>query len=251
MQRRKLSKGSSTALTRDGLFQQLLESLNEEFEQGIGTKVPLFHEWIEQAGIILDGKPFNFDRHEYLKGPYQDDHPFVVEEKAAQMGLTSKAMLRVVYGARFRGYRGILYLFPSRSDVTDFGKGRIDPLIDENAETVGKWIRDTDASNIKRIHNAFLYLRGMKSRTGLKSVPVDLVVFDEMDEAEQNSTDMAMERLSHSEFKEVLKLSNPTLPDYGIDKAFQETDQRYWLLECPQCGEHTCMEDSFPQCLLE
>ena len=167
------------------------------------------------------------------------------------MGLTSKAMLKVAYGARYGGYRGILYLFPSKSDVTDFSKGRIDPLIDDNPETIGKWIRDTDAANIKRIWNAFLYLRGMKSRTGLKSVPADLVVFDELDEAPQNAVDMAMERMAHSEFKEVWKLSNPTLPDYGIDKAFQQTDERYWLLKCERCGESTCLEDTFPDCLLE
>ena len=57
--------------------------------------------------------------------------------------------------------------------------------------------------------------------------------------------------MAHSEFKEVWKLSNPTLPDYGIDKAFQETDQRYWLLKCQKCGEHTCLEDTFPDCLVE
>lgn len=91
----------------------------------------------------------------------------------------------------------------------------------------------------------------MRSRVGLKSVPVDFTIFDEMDEASPAAVDMAMERMSHSEFKEVLKLSNPTLPDYGIDKAFQETDQRHWLLKCPSCGEFTCLEDTFPKCLLE
>jgi len=169
--------------------------------------------------------------------------------KAAHLGLTSKAMLRVAYGARYGGYRGILYLFPSKSDVTDFSKGRIDPLIDDNPDTIGKWLKDTDSANIKKIWNSFLYLRGMKSRVGLKSIPIDYTVFDELDEASQNSVDMAMERMGHSEFKEVLKLSNPTLPDYGIDKAFQETDQRYWLLKCGKCGEYTCLEDTFPDCL--
>ena len=66
----------------------------------------------------------------------------------------------------------------------------------------------------------------------MKSVPADLIIFDELDEGPQNAIDMAMERMAHSEYKEVWKLSNPTLPDYGIDKAFQETDQRYWLLKC-------------------
>lgn len=84
----------------------------------------------------------------------------------------------------------------------------------------------------------------------MKSVPADLIVFDELDEAPQSAVDMAMERMSHSDIREVLKLSNPTLPGYGVDKAFCETDQRYWLLKCGKCGEYTCLEDEFPNCLL-
>ena len=160
-------------------------------------------------------------------------------------------MLKTLYGARYGSYRGILYLFPSRSDVLDFSKGRISPLIDDNPDTIGSWLMDTDAAGIKKVWNSFLYLRGMQSRVSLKSIPVDFIIFDELDEAPQNSIDMAMERMSHSEYKRVLKLSNPTLPDYGIDKAFQETDQRYWLLKCEICGEYTCLEDTFPNCLLE
>jgi hypothetical protein len=238
---------SSRSLKLDGLYADLFQSIDLEF--GDRANVPPFHEWVK--GITLDGKPFTYDRHEYLIEPYKDNHPDQTEMKAAQLGITSKAMLKVVYGARYGGYRGILYLFPSKSDVTDFSKGRIDPLIQENPDTIGSWIRDTDAANIKRIWNAFLYLRGMKSRVGLKSVPADFLIFDELDEAPQNSVDMAMERMSHSEYKEVRKLSNPTLPDYGIDKAFQETDQRYWLLKCERCGESTCLEDTFPDCLIE
>lgn len=207
--------------------------------------------WEFAQTVTLDGRPFSFVKHEYLETPYKDDHPDQAEMKATQLGLTSKAMLRMAYSARYKGFRGILYLFPSKSDVTDFSKARIDPLIDENPDTIGRWLKDTDAANVKRIWNCFLYLRGMKARTGLKSVPADFIVFDELDEAPQNAVDMAMERMGHSEFKEVLKLSNPTLPDYGIDKAFQETDQRYWLLKCGGCGSYTCLEDSFPECLKE
>lgn len=215
-----------------------------------GDNVPSFYEWVQSTKILLDGFPFTFERHEYLRTPYQDDHPCIVEMKSAQMGLTSKAMLKTIYCLQFRKYRGVLYLFPSRSDVLDFSKGRISPLLEENEE-LSKLIKDTDSAGIKAIGNGFLYLRGMRSRVGLKSIPVDFVIFDELDEAPQNAVDMAMERLSHSEYKEILKLSNPTLPDYGIDKAFQETDQRFWLLKCERCGEYTCLEDTFPDCLLE
>jgi hypothetical protein len=232
------------------LFDQLWTSLDESFPREDQERPASLGEWAEKTSMILDGRPFTFRRHEYLIVPYQDTHPHQVEMKSAQLGLTSKAMLRALYDARFRGYRGILYLFPSKTDVLDFSKGRISPLIEENPE-IRKWVRDTDAAGIKQIWNTFLYLRGMNSRIGLKSIPVDFIIFDELDEAPQNAVDMAMERMAHSEVREVLKLSNPTLPDYGIDKAFQETDQRYWMLKCPSCGEYTCLEDTFPSCLLE
>ncbi len=208
-------------------------------------------DWAVNTPIILDGRPFTFKHHEYLITPYADRHPDISFIKATQLGLSTLAMLKCMHAARYRGMRGIFYLFPSRTDVTEFSKGRITPLIEENPNSIGKWLKDTDSANIKQIWNCFLYMRGMKSRVGLKSVPVDFIVFDELDEGPPSSVDMAMERMAHSEFKEVLKLSNPTLPDYAIDKAFQETDQRYWLLKCPSCGEYTCLEDTFPDCLLD
>jgi hypothetical protein len=208
-------------------------------------------QWARELPVILDGRPFTFDRHEYLIEPYRDSHPNQTFMKAAQLGLTSLAMLRAIYSARYRRLKGILYLFPSRSDVIDFSKGRVTPLIEDNPVSIGQWIRDTDAAGIKQVWNAFIYFRGMRSRSGLKSVPIDFLIMDELDEAPQNAVDMAMERMAHSEFKEVLKLSNPSLPDYGIDKAFQETDQRYWLLKCPRCNQYTCLEDTFPACLVE
>ena len=238
---------SSQDLRKEKLFEGLFRSLETEFETPESI-LPL-HEWAKR--VVLDGKPFTFDRHEYLLEPYQDDHPHVVEMKAAQLGLTTKAMLRSLYLCKYGDFRGVLYLFPSRTDVLDFSKSRVTPLIEENPDTIGQWLQDTDSAGLKQVGNAFLYLRGMQSRVGLKSIPVDYVIFDELDEAPQAAVDMAMERMGHSEYKKVLKLSNPTLPDYGIDKAFQETDQRYWLLRCEKCGEYTCLEDTFPECLVE
>jgi hypothetical protein len=234
---------------KDGLYEGLLSSIDQHFETD-AEALPLGR-WVETLPVILEGKPFSFHRHEYLQVPYQDDHSYIVEAKAAQMGVTTKALLRALYGCRYRGYKGVLYLFPSRTDVLDFSKSRISPLIDENPDSIGKWLKDTDSAGLKQVWNAFLYLRGMQSRVGLKSIPVDMTIFDELDEAPQSALDMAMERMSHSEHKETLMLSNPTLPDYGIDRQFQQTDQRYWLLKCQRCGEYTCLEDTFPDCLME
>lgn len=127
---------NQTDLRIDDYFENLLSSIDMKFGTLDAPPMPL-SEWAEKTPVILDGKPFTFRRHEYLRVPYQDNHPYIVEDKAAQMGLTSKAMVKVAYGARYGNYKGILYLFPTKSDITDFSKGRIDPLIEDNPETIG------------------------------------------------------------------------------------------------------------------
>jgi phage terminase large subunit GpA-like protein len=202
--------------------------------------------WAQSLPVVLDGRPFTFDRHEYLIEPYSEHHRDVSHLKSTQMGLSTLGMLMAIYGARYRNFVGILYLFPSKSDVYDFSRGRVNPLIEDNPDTIGKWIQNTDSAGLKKVWNAFLYFRGMRSAIGLKSLPVDFLILDELDEANQNAIDMAMARMAHSEFKEVMRLSNPTLPDYGIDAAFQLTDQRYWLLKCPKCNAYTDLVGTFP-----
>jgi len=213
--------------------------------------IPPLKDWVEQNAIILDGNPFTFNKHEYLIEPYSEDHPYTIDEKATQMGLTSLRMLMVMYRAKFRHYRGILYYFPSKTDVIDFSRTRISPLIEDNQDTLGNWIQETNSITVKKLWNTFLYFRGMNSTISLKSIPADCIVFDEIDEAQEDRMIMALKRLSHSQFKEVAMLSNPTLPDYGINKMFQRSDQRYWMLKCPKCNQYTCMEETFPNCIVE
>lgn len=238
--------------TKEAKKQVLFDGLLNALDQELGTKEDLpFHEWVINSRILLDGKPFSYTKHEYLIVPYADNHPFQVEIKATQLGLTSKAMLKVFYWARYGGdrYKGIGYYFPSRTDVTDLSKARLTPLIEDNPKTIGSWMRDVDAANVKRIWNSSLYLRGMKSRVSVKSVPLDAVIFDELDEADQSAVDKVLERLAHSEMGEILALSNPTLPDFGIDKLFQMTDMQFFLLKCRKCNEYTDMVGTFPECL--
>lgn len=203
-------------------------------------------QWAVKAPIYLESRPFTFERHEYLIQPYGDDHPFQVEQKATQMGCTVKALLQAFYAARYADFRrAILYYFPTRSDVSEFSKGRAAPLIEDNPDNLGSWVKDTDATHIKKVGNCFIYFRGMKSMAGLKSTPADMLIFDELDESPRTSVDKAMKRLSHSEHGIVRMLSNPTLPDFGISKAFAETDQHYWLLRCGSCGEWNSPEEVF------
>ncbi len=139
----------------------------------------------------------------------------------------------------------VVYFFPTRTDVLDFSKSRVGPLLVENP-SLSRMMTDTDTAGLKRIGEAHLYFRGMKSTVGMKSVPADMIVFDELDEATPEAKAMAKERLAHSNFKRIIELSNPSLPDFGIDEAYQASDQRHWTIKCPACGTWTALSKEFP-----
>ncbi len=139
----------------------------------------------------------------------------------------------------------VIYFFPTRTDVLEFSKSRVGPMLAENP-FLHRLMTDTDTAGLKRIGDSYLYLRGMQSSVGMKSVPADMVVFDELDETSPAAKAMAKERLAHSEYKRVIELSNPSLPDYGIDEQYQKSDQRHWTLRCPNCAHWTALDKEFP-----
>ncbi len=215
--------------------------------------------WIHANKLKLGGGPYKVARHEYQQGLFEEDHRKQVCIKGAQMGITEVWVLKTLHGMIHGQYpAGALYLFPTQNDVGDFSKARFDPLIGENPG-IGVYVQSTDSQHIKRVGNGFLYLRGAratkaiggekKSSAQLKSIPVDRIVFDERDEMSDDMVTLAEERVSHSEIQELMYLGTPTIPDFGVDKMFQVSDQRVWQIKCKACGKETCLELEFPNCV--
>ena len=213
--------------------------------------------WAYWNKLQLVGSPFMMEGHEYQVDVMQCQARRQVAIKGAQMAFTESLVLITLHGLRYGYYpRGVLYLFPTADDVTDFSASRFKPLLTDNLGAIGKHIRDTDRAHLKRIGRAYLYFRGaylggtiqgtVKTSSKLKSIPVDKVIFDEMDEMEPAAIDLALQRMAHSKIKEEWYLSTPSLPDYGVDLVYQQSDQRHWFIQCLHCGHWTCMELEFP-----
>lgn len=111
--------------------------------------------------VRLSGKPFRFEGHEYLRAIYDDTAQHVVLAKAAQIGGSTWSILRAIHSCAM-GLSG-MYFFPTRTDVLEFSKARVTPLLQVNA-FLSRLISDTDTAGLKRIGAAYLYLRGMQSR---------------------------------------------------------------------------------------
>ena len=234
------------------------EALDQFTEQAM-SEVDSWY-WAQHKGIQLQSGSYRLKDHEWQVEPMQSEAKKRVARKGAQIGFSELEILRTLHGMINGRYpTGCLYLFPTGDDVSDFSKARFNPLIADNPHEIGRYVKSTDSTNIKRIGTGMLYLRGArlssrveglkKDSSKLRSIPVDKVVFDERDLMEDAAVDMAVERMSHSSVREYVSFSTPTIPDYGIDKEYQESDQRVWMIPCQKCNTETCLEIEFPECI--
>jgi hypothetical protein len=235
--------------------------MNKEERQAIQLMAALdAFSWLTDNNIQLSHGPWHLKGHEYQLDWLQERAPEQCFIKGAQIGVTDSMVLRTLHGMIYGYYpQGSLYLFPTRDDVKDFSKARFDPLIESNS-CINEHVKNTDATNIKQIGRGFLYLRGArvtknvggskKTSSQLKSIPVDRVVFDERDEMDDSMVELARERISHSNIKEIISVGTPTIPDFGVDKLYQNSDQRVWMIQCLHCGKETCLELEFPACII-
>ena len=194
--------------------------------------------------VFLDGRPFDFTDHAYLIDLYGDVHPYQCIEKAAQMGASVIGMIKSFYVCDKLG-KNVIYFFPTDEDVREFSKSRVAPIIRDSPH-IRAIVDDVDSVSLRQVGRGFLYFRGMRSKIRMKSVPADMLVFDELDEVSVDQFELADQRLNHSSLKWRYLLSTPTFDNYGIDYEFQKSDRRYWNLICKKCGTYNICERQWP-----
>jgi len=235
----------------------IVQQLSPGAEEAIKAYNPWY--WAYSSNIRLVAGYFTLEGHEFQVRPMSVRPPIKVIMKGTQATFTESEVLNVLNGMIYGYYpTGVYYLFPNKDKVSEFSKSRFRPLISDNPDTIGQYVRDTDSATLKRIGSGFLYFRSgrlgqdlrgeMKTSAALKGDPADHAVHDEYDEMHPGIDEFVDGRLSKSPIHTKSYLANPTLPDYGIDKKFQPSSQEYWHIECQHCGKYTCLDldDNFP-----
>lgn len=166
----------------------------------------------------------------YLKAIMEERNSKITICKGSQLGF-SNAMLNICIVALLQSIP-VLYLLPTDSAIQDFSKARFNPMIQDSS--IAKMCQ-TDSTSLKIINGTPLYLRGARSKSKLKEIPVGMLILDERDEMDEENVGLARERLTgHLNFQE-FDLSTPRLPDTGIYKDFTFCDQYYFMIPCLKC----------------
>jgi hypothetical protein len=201
-------------------------------------------EWAEQHRRI-DDRPFSLARHRPLWEPYNDDHPFQVYLKCAQVGVSEMAITKACHaldvGARYwetdKAGLNVAYLFPTGAALSDFSKERFSSLKSESPYLENLFADSPyDDVGFKQVGASYLYLRGTHSKKSLKSFPADVLLLDEFDEMDPTAVAMVDKRMRASVVRRKVALSTPMFPGVGIHALYLQSDQRVWEVHCPQCG---------------
>jgi hypothetical protein len=190
--------------------------------------------WIQNRITRVDNRDFDLSESPYLIDILQDDRETVITKKSAQTRMSITSIAKFLNSVASKHWNGIYY-FPTDDSMSTFVKARFDPMIDSNAG-LAELIQETDSVSIKKLGGAFAYLFGINSKSRRDSFAADIEVFDELDLMPEKYVEIALERMSGSPIHRVDFLSTPSIPGIGIDRKYQASDQKRWVMTCPHCG---------------
>lgn len=230
-------------------WSKIKSSVNLSYSDQLSSQSPLMF----SSDLLLEGSPILWDKLHWLKAPLMDPSQEIIFRKGSQMGVSTYCIIWALWLCKTRqAPRGLIYWLPTDAAVGDFVNTKLDPFINENPElylakqTNVKRIKSADNQGLKFMYNVPTFWRGLKSKTSVKSISADAAVYDEFDEAEPAQVVQARKRLSASNVKLTRDLSTPTIPDFGIDKRFQESDQCHYGFRCGHCSTWNILEENWP-----
>ena len=211
------------------------------------------------ACVSTDDGPYGFDRHrpllEIARRLPRLREVWVL--KGAQVGLSTLAVGWSLYLALAKGYNAG-YALPTKIFARRFLKTRFRGVITANpllrtavrtTENVGLMTVSGDAQG-GQSRVAYLYMLGMENLSDAISIPLDALVFDEVDVLNQDNMAWANDRIAASGYGRKFYFSVGMNPGRGMDAGYGASSQRVWVVRCPGCGrDDQVLEELFPACV--
>jgi len=188
----------------------------------------------EDANLVA----WSHDRFPWLREMADSKAEENAAQKGAQLGVSEMLLNIGMFNNDVLG-RDVLYVLPNQTpDASQFSAARFDPAIEFSPHLTRLY---SDVKNVghKRAGRANFYIRGSQSRAGLKSIPVAVVILDELEEMNQHHVPLAKERLSGQKEKLLWMASTPVLNNMGINKEYREGSQEHFFFPCPACSRQT------------
>lgn len=218
-------------------------------------------QWADAKRVIAgeaaaEPGPYRTSRTPYLREPQTELSPqslsiIIAVMKATQLGWTEVGNNLAGHTIDINPCAMAMY-FPVDNDASEHSKTKLNPSI-EATECLREKIIDVpgakgkDTIHTKIFPGGILYLMGAKSPRNFRHKSIKLLMGDEIDEwpydvgGQGDPTELLMKRMDtfSQHGGKVYLLSTPTIHKLSkIERWFDDSDQRYYYVPCPLCGEY-------------
>ncbi|QLG69718.1 MAG: Phage terminase, large subunit [Candidatus Woesebacteria bacterium] len=193
--------------------------------------------WIERNQIKNEnGLPIEFEDHSFMLDIYRDNTQVQVIQKASQVGASTMEILKVLHTARYLGVNQI-YTLPTTDDVYKFVPSKVNQIIKMNP-CIKRGIspKDIDSVEQKQLGKSFIFFKGTFTEREAIMLTSDCNIHDELDKSKEEVVRDYTSRMGYSKIRRQHFFSTPTIPDFGINKLFEQSDQKHWRFNCPHCS---------------
>ena len=200
------------------------------------------HAWIYANNIKTEtGKPLDFYTHRYLYDIYRDDSKYLCCIKAGQIGFSTMGILKTIWLARNKRI-DIGYILPTVEMVQKFVGSKVNRMAQQNP-IINQWFKEKDSISQKQIDENYIFYLGAQTDRSAIMLSLDMLVADEYDKAPQDILEIYDSRLQHSKHGLKWVFSNPTIPNFGVDRFWEMSDKKKWHIK-HSCGEIYVLDES-------
>lgn len=220
---------------------QVLNGIAKDHIRRIRTAVLKRHtaasisKWIEEETTYAS-QPFTYKDHEYQQAILSDTSVETNTRKCSQVGISEVSARKALALVNVLQPYTVAYTLQTAKFATTFTRTRVDPVIQGSKVMRENVHASNDNSELKQFGESFLYLKGAAQGNTPISFPCDHLIHDEVDFCDQDILSQYISRLTHSPWKRIDRFSTPTLPNFGIDKFFQESRRHFLMVKCHHCN---------------
>lgn len=200
------------------------------------------HAWLSNNQIRTEtGDVLDFHKYRFMFDVYADNSNNITCKKCAQIGFTTYEILRTAYEAKNHKI-DILYVLPTSDDVKRFSGGKTNKIIGWNP-ILDTWTKDKDSIEQKQFGANTIYYQGSWTERAALMITAKKLVIDEYDRCKPAIVEQYESRLQSIANPRKAFFSNPSIPDFGVDKFYQMSDMKKWNIT-HSCGMRYVMDES-------
>lgn len=200
------------------------------------------HSWIQENQIRTEtGEILDFHKYRFMFDIYSDRSSLICSKKCAQIGFTTYQILKSAHECNNDAI-DILYVLPTGDDVKRFSGGKTNKMIAWNP-ALQEMTKDKDSIEQKQFGKNTIYYQGSWTERAALMITAKKLIVDEYDRCKPEIVEQYDSRLQSVANPRKAFFSNPSKPDFGVDKIYQKSDQKKWNVT-HSCESRFIMDES-------